>query len=81
MKSVIFQIAISRRKRISFLYGTELITVDPYFIGRDKNGAKVLFGRAIGSKEIKKYYYSKMANIKTFERTTFAPIIPIISIN
>lgn len=78
MKSLIFSNAIHNRNRIRFYYGLREILVDPYFITVERNGKKVIYGKTPESKEIKKFEYEKIANIKILDNIKFSPIIPII---
>lgn len=78
MKSILFTSAILNRNRVKFLYGFEEVILEPYYIGRNKNGKKVLFGRTPGANEIKQFEYDKMLNIKVFSMEKFSPVIPII---
>jgi hypothetical protein len=78
MKSLLFTSAILNRNRVKFLYGFEEVIMEPYYIGKNKNGKKVLFGRTTGSNEIKIFEYDKMLNIKIFQFEKFSPVIPII---
>lgn len=79
MKSRIFTSAIYNRHRVKFLYGLKEIVLDPYFIGQDKSGKKVLYGKADFSNEIKRYEFGKIANIKVLNNVRFSPIIPLAS--
>ena len=79
MKSEIFSLAIHNRNKVSFLYGLNEVLLDPYYITREKNGKKVIYGRAFNSCEVKKFEYKKIANIKVIKETKFSPIIPILS--
>lgn len=80
MKTVLFSTAIINRNRVKFLYGLHEITMEPYYISRNKNGKKVLFGKINGSNEIKTFEYEKMSNIKILGFEKFSPIIPIVPI-
>jgi len=79
MKTEIFSLAIYNRNKVSFLYGLNEVLLDPYYISREKNGKKVIYGRAFNSSEVKKFEYKKIANIKIIKGTKFSPIIPILS--
>jgi len=79
MKTEIFSSAIQNRNKIRFLYGLNEILLDPYYLSREKNGRKVIYGRAYNSNEIKKFEFQKIANIKVIMGRRFSPIIPIIS--
>jgi len=79
MKSLIFSNAISNRNSISFLYGMQHITLDPYFT-TEENGRKFIYGRIQDSSSIKRYEYSRIVNIKIIKNTKFSPIIPIMSL-
>lgn len=79
MKSEIFSFAIKNRNRVRFLYGLNEIMLDPYYITREKNGQKVIYGRTYNSSEIRKFEYKKIANIKVLKDLRFSPIIPILS--
>ena len=78
MKSLLFTSAIRNRNRVKFLYGFEEINLEPYYIARNKNGKKVLYGKVSSTNEIKMYEYEKMSNIKIFSFEKFSPVIPII---
>jgi len=78
MKSEIFISAITRRNKIRFVYGTDEILIEPYYLSKEKNGKKVIYGRMCNTNEIKKFEYNKIANIKILKDKKFSPIIPII---
>jgi hypothetical protein len=78
MKSEIFTSAITRRNKIRFVYGTDEILIEPYYLSKEKNGKKVIYGRMCNTNEIKKFEYNKIANIKILKDKKFSPIIPII---
>jgi hypothetical protein len=78
MKSLLFSSAIINRNRVKFLYGFCEIVLEPYYVNRNKNGKKVIYGKVIGSNEIKMFEYEKICNIKVLARDRFSPIIPII---
>jgi hypothetical protein len=78
MKTQIFNNAIKNRNRLRFLYGINEILIDPYYVMIEKNGSKVIFGKVFQTSEIKKFEYSKIANIKVLEKKRFSPVIPII---
>lgn len=77
MKSQIFTSAIYNRFQIRFLYGLQEIILDPYFLSYDQNGQKVIYGKTSYSNEIRKYEFSRIANIKILYRRRFSPILPI----
>jgi hypothetical protein len=79
MKTEIFSLAIYNRNKVSFLYGLNEILLDPYYITREKNGKKVIYGRAFNQNEVKKFEYRKIANIRIIKNAKFSPIIPILS--
>ena len=79
MKSELFTSAILNRNQVRFLYGLSEIMLDPYFIAREKNGKKVLYGRTNNSCEVKKFEFCKIANIKVLKNVKFSPVIPIIN--
>ncbi|HOJ17998.1 MAG: hypothetical protein GX452_03730 [Ignavibacteriales bacterium] len=78
MKSDIFSEAISNRYKIRFLYSTDIVEMDPYFIGQDRSGLKYIYGKTPGSNDVKKFEYRRIANIKIYKNKKFSPIIPII---
>jgi len=80
MKTEIFETAIKNRNRLSFLYGLHEVLIEPYYITMEKSGSKVIYGKVYQSSEIKKFNYSKIANIKVLEKKRFSPIIPIIQL-
>ncbi len=79
MKSELFAKAILSRKRVRFIYGLEEIILEPYFISKNRNGNKVIYGRPINSSEVKRFEYTKIYNIKVLNLKKFSPIIPILS--
>ncbi len=79
MKSDIFITAIRNRNYLRFLYGLQEIYIEPYYIARERSGKKVIYGRVNTTKEIKKFEYDRIANIKVVDTFRFSPIIPIIS--
>jgi predicted DNA-binding transcriptional regulator YafY len=78
MKTEIFQSAIKNRNRVKFLYGLDEIFIEPYYLTIEKNGSKVIYGKVFHSSEIRKFNFSKIANIKVLDKKRFSPIIPII---
>ncbi len=80
MKTDIFSSAISSRNSIRFLYSLDEVTIDPYYISREKNGKKVIYGKVRNSSEVKKFEFDKIVNIKILGRDRFSPVIPIISL-
>ena len=78
MKSILFTSAIINRNRVKFLYGLNEVILEPYYICRNKNGKKVLYGRINGSNRIRTFEYEKMSNIKILGFEKFSPIIPIV---
>jgi hypothetical protein len=81
MKSEIFFTAIRNRNEIRFIYGTEEFFVEPYYLSKDKNGNKFLYGKIRGINEIKKFDYKFIANIRVISSRRFSPIIPIIPLS
>ncbi len=79
MKSEIFSMAINNRNKVKFLYGMNEVLLEPYYITRERNGRKVIYGRMCNTSEIKKFEYNKIVNIKVFNNIKFSPIIPILS--
>ncbi len=79
MKTEIFASAIHNRNRLRFLYGLSEVVLDPYYLSTEKNGRKVIYGRAFNSNEIRKFEYQKIANIRVIRERKFSPIIPILS--
>jgi hypothetical protein len=75
MKSSIFSEAINNRNRIVFLYNLEYVMIDPYFTIEEK-GKMFIYGKTSAAPTIKKYEYSKIANIKIIKNRRFTPIIP-----
>ena len=78
MKSQLFSSAIVNRNRIRFLYELHEIVLDPYYITREKNGKKVIYGRMNNTNEIKKFEYDRIANIRILKSMKFSPIIPLM---
>ncbi|HEX9252445.1 MAG TPA: hypothetical protein VF870_09395 [Ignavibacteriaceae bacterium] len=79
MKTKIFENAIKNRNRISFLYGLNEVSIEPYYMTFEKNGSKVIYGKVYKLNEIQKFDFSKIANIKILEDDRFAPVIPFVS--
>jgi hypothetical protein len=80
MKTELFTAAIKNRYRLRFLYDMEEITLEPYYLAKNKAGKKVLFGRVNNSLEVAMFDYKRIANIKTMSDSKFYPIIPILPI-
>ncbi len=80
MKTEIFKSAIKNRNRVKFLYGLDEIILEPYYIATERNGSRVIYGKVLHSSEIKKFNFSKIANIKVMSSIRFSPIIPIIQL-
>ena len=78
MKSEMFSSAIMNRNRITFLYELHEVVLDPYYIAREKNGKKVIYGRMNNTNEIKKFEYDRIANIRILKTMKFSPIIPLM---
>ena len=79
MKSEIFSYAISNRNEVRFLYLMDEIVLHPYYISREKNGRKVIYGRMPDSPVIKKFELGRIANLKILRNIRFSPIIPLMS--
>ena len=77
MKTDIFIQAIRNRNNLQFLYGLQVINLEPYYIARSTNGKKIIYGRIKNSNEIGKFEYNKIANIRIVESFRFSPRIPI----
>lgn len=77
MKSDIFHEAMMNRNKLEFLYGMDRITLEPYYITRNRYGKKVIFGRVNNSHEIRMFEYDKIVNIRVLKHTKFSPLIPI----
>lgn len=78
MKSLLFSNAISNRNRIRFIYGLREVILEPYYISRNKNGKKVVYGRVNNSNEVCMFEYDRIYNIKVLESNRFYPLIPIL---
>lgn len=77
MKSSIFSEAINSRSKVQFLYGLKPITLEPYYISKNKTGKKVVFGRVNNSNVIKMFEYEKIFNIKVLNYSKFSGIVPL----
>ncbi len=77
MKTDIFFEAIVKRHKLQFVYGMDVITLEPYYLSSTYDGKRVVYGRVNNSNEIRMFEYSKIVNIKILKNTKFAPIIPI----
>jgi len=80
MKTIYFTTAIFNRNRVKFLYGLNEVILEPYYIGKNKNGKKAIYGRVNGANEIRGFDYGKISNIKILGTQKFSPIIPIMLI-
>jgi len=78
MKSNIFLNAIRSRNLLKFLYGLEETCIEPYYISYNKEGRKVIYGRVNSTKEIKKFEFDRIVNIRIINTKKFSPVIPII---
>ncbi|RMD49829.1 MAG: hypothetical protein D6830_04065 [Ignavibacteria bacterium] len=77
MKSDIFEEAMHNRNRLEFLYGFDRVTLEPYYISKNREGKKVIFGRVNNSHEIKMFEFDKIVNIRVLKNSKYTPIIPI----
>ena len=80
MKTQIFNSAISKRKKLKFLYKLNPVELEPYYLTVNKFGEKVIYGRVNNSSNVKMFEFNKIFNIKVLEHTKFSPIIPILPI-
>ncbi len=78
MKSDIFLKAIRNRCYLRFLYGLDVICMEPYYISYNKEGKKVIYGKLSSTNEIKRFDFGKISNIKLISTKRFSPVIPII---
>jgi len=81
MKSLLFSTAIINRLKVSFIFGSELISLEPYYISKNKKGEKVVFGRINNLNEIRVFEYNKIFNLRLLEQNRFSPLIPILPVN
>lgn len=79
MKSQLFSYAISNRNQVKFIYYMDEIVLHPYYISKEKNGRRVIYGRMPNSTVIKKYELGRIANLKVVKAIRFSPIIPLMS--
>ncbi len=79
MKTDIFLRAIKNRQNLKFIYDLQEMTIEPYYVSRNRNGKKVIYGRLKSINEIRKFDYDKIANIRVIEAYKFSPLIPINS--
>jgi hypothetical protein len=77
MKTNIFINAIRNRLDVRFLYCSGEIMLEPYYITRNPQGKKVIYGRVKNTKEIKKFEYDRIANIRILDSVRFSPLIPL----
>jgi len=80
MKSQIFLSAINRRRKVQFLYGIMEIILDPYYITRNSNGKKLVYGKLNYSSQVRAFEYNKISNLKVLEYSLFSPMIPILPV-
>lgn len=80
MKSQIFLSAINRRRKVQFLYGIMEIVLDPYYITRNSQGKKLVYGKLNYSSQVRAFEYDKISNLKVLEYTLFSPMIPILPV-
>ncbi|MFB3055722.1 MAG: hypothetical protein ACE1ZQ_01000 [Ignavibacteriaceae bacterium] len=78
MKTDIFSAAIHNRSNLRFLYNLQEILIEPYYITRERNGKKVIYGRVRKTNEVRKFEYEKISNIRVLNNFRFSPVIPII---
>ncbi|MFA7289635.1 MAG: hypothetical protein WC055_12235 [Melioribacteraceae bacterium] len=81
MKSLLFSTAIINRLKVSFIFGSELISLEPYYISKNQKGEKVVFGRINNLNEIRVFEYCKIFNLRLLEQNRFSPLIPILPVN
>ena len=81
MKSLLFSTAIINRLKVSFIFSSELISLEPYYISKNKKGEKVVFGRIYNRNEIRVFEYNKIFNLRLLDQNRFSPLIPILPIN
>jgi hypothetical protein len=79
MKTNIFIDAIRNRSNLRFLYCTNEVTLEPYYITKDRTGKKVIYGRIKSTNEIRKFEYGRIANIRVMNTARFSPRIPLAS--
>jgi len=77
MKTNIFMDAIRNRSNLKFLYCTSEVTLEPYYITKDRTGKKVIYGRIKSTNEIRKFEYNRIANIRVISSVRFSPRIPL----
>lgn len=80
-KSEIFSNAIINRNKIRFFYSLSEVIIEPYYITVERSGKKVIYGKLLSSSTIKKFEFSKIANIRILKNSWFSPVIPIMSVN
>lgn len=78
MKTEIFNSAIKNRNRLKFLYGLDEILIEPYYLTIERTAQKLFMEKFLIRSQIKKFNFSKIANIKVLDKKRFCPIIPII---
>jgi hypothetical protein len=78
MKTDIFSAAIYSRSNLRFLYDLKEILIEPYYITRERNGKKVIYGKVKKTNEVRKFEYEKILNIRILNNFRFSPVIPII---
>jgi hypothetical protein len=78
MKTDIFIQAIRKRNYLRFLYGLQEILIEPYYVTTERSGRKVIYGKLKTTNEIKRFEYTKIANIKVMDSYKFSPVIPIL---
>ena len=79
MKTTIFIDAIRNRNNLKFLYFTNEINLEPYYITKDRAGKKVIYGRIKSTNEIRKFEFGRIANIRVINNNKFSPRIPLVS--
>jgi hypothetical protein len=77
MKTNIFIDAIKNRSNLKFLYFSNEVTLEPYYITKDGTGKKVIYGRIKSTNEIRKFDYNRIANIRVISSERFSPRIPL----
>ena len=80
MKTEIIVSAIRDRNNLKFLYNKKETIIEPYYLSWEITGGKIIYGRLYGTREIRRFEYEKIRNIRVMNDLKFSPEIPNVSL-
>lgn len=80
MKLEIILSAIRDKNNLRFLYNKKETIIEPYYFSSEISGGKIIYGRLYGTREIRRFEYKKIRNIRVMNDLKFSPEIPIITL-